>query len=147
MTEENMTDSTDSVKNMRDKIERQEKELKELRSAVKTNLFKEVGLPTDSGVGKMAFELYNGSNDTAELNTWLNENYGIGEAQLSNEQVAAQKISESDQKLQQVQNVSQSIAPPSIESTYREVVDNGTVKESIRAKLYMQDNLKNQTNN
>ena len=43
--------------------------------------------------------------------------------------------------------MSQSVAPPSIESTYREVVDNGTVKESIRAKLYMQDNLKNQTNN
>jgi len=57
------------------------------------------------------------------------------------------KISESDQKLQQVQNMSQSVAPPSIESTYREVVDNGSVKESIRAKLYMQDNLKNQTNN
>ena len=62
-------------KGLRDKL-KSEQENKE-QNVVKTSLFKDVGLDPNSGTGKMAFDLYDGKPDTAELGQWLKETYNI----------------------------------------------------------------------
>ena len=92
------TENNEGIKGLRDKLKSVEQENKELKSVVKTSLFKDVGLDPTSGTGKMAFDLYDGKPDTAELGAWLKETYDIDTEVQQNNEVAAAKIMESDQK-------------------------------------------------
>ena len=148
MTEE--VKDTDTVspekgeESFRDYTKRLEKENKELRSYAKTNLFKEVGLDPTQGTGKMAADLYNGKLDSTELSSWLSDNYGINADQNvnQNDYVAAEKIMESDQKSETIQQQSASIGEEDPLQILDEIVKNGSPAESIRAKMYMQDRMK-----
>lgn len=128
----------------RDYTKRLEKENKELRSYAKTNLFKEVGLDPTQGTGKMAADLYNGKLDSSELSSWLSENYGITADQNVNlnDSVAADKIFDADAKSQQIQQSSAPIGEEDPMQLLDEIVKNGSPQESIRAKMYMQERMK-----
>ena len=128
----------------RDYTKRLEKTNKELEGVAKKYLFKEVGLDPDKGTGKMAADLYSGKLNTEDLSTWLAENYGI-EANLvqeSNNDVAAEKIVESDARLETMQQQSVPVGEEDPMAILNTVVNEGTVEESIRAKLYMRDRVK-----
>ena len=148
MTEEvKDTDNVSTEKgeeSFRDYTKRLEKENKELRSYAKTNLFKEVGLDPTQGTGKMAADLYSGKLDSTELSSWLSDNYGINADQnvKQNDTVAAEKIMESDAKSQTIQQQSASIGEEDPMQILDEIVKNGSPSESIRAKMYMQDRMK-----
>ena len=116
----------------RDYTKRLEKENKELRSYAKTNLFKEVGLDPTQGTGKMAADLYNGKLDSTELSSWLSDNYGINADQNvnQNDYVAAEKIMESDQKSETIQQQSASIGEEDPLQILDEIVKNGSPAES-----------------
>ena len=128
----------------RDYTKRLEKENKELRGYAKTNLFKEVGLDPTQGTGKMAADLYNGKLDSSELSSWLSENYGITADQNVNlnDSVAADKIFDADAKSQQIQQSSAPIGEEDPMQLLDEIVKNGSPQESIRAKMYMQERMK-----
>ena len=138
-------ENNEGIKGLRDKLKSVEQENKELKNVVKTSMFKEVGLDPDSGTGKMAFDLYDGKPDTAELGQWLKDTYNIDTQVQQNNEVAAAKIAESDQKLQTIQQNSAPQQPTDWTQKMQEVIASGdtSVRDSLRAKLALQEELKN----
>ena len=108
-------------------------------------MFKDVGLDPNSGTGKMAFDLYDGKPDTSELGTWLKETYNIDTEVQQNNEVAAAKIAESDNKLETIQQNSSATQPEDWTQKMQEIISSDTtsVKDSLRAKLALQEELKN----
>jgi hypothetical protein len=139
-------ENNEGIKGLRDKLKSVEQENKELKNVVKTSMFKEVGLDPDSGTGKMAFDLYDGKPDTAELGQWLKDTYNIDTQVQQNNEVAAAKIAESDQKLQTIQQNSAPQQPADWTQKMQEVIASGdtSVRDSLRAKLALQEELKKQ---
>ena len=140
------TENNEGIKGLRDKLKSVEAENKELKNVVKTSLFKDVGLDPTSGTGKMAYDLYDGKPDTAELGAWLKETYNIDTEVQQNNEVAAAKIAESDEKLTQIQQNSVSTQPEDWTQKMQEIISSDTtsVKDSLRAKLALQEELKRQ---
>jgi hypothetical protein len=143
MTEENIEQSSEGIKNLREKVKALETENKELKGVVKTSLFKDVGLDPNSGTGKMAFDLYDGKPDTAELGNWLKENYNIDTTVQQNNDLAAQKIAESDAKLTNLQQQSVATQPTGTEDVYNKIMSEGSVQDRIRAKVALQQQQEN----
>lgn len=143
MTEENMEHGSEGIKNLREKLKALETENKELKGVVKTSLFKDVGLDPTSGTGKMAFDLYDGKPDTSELGNWLKENYNIDTTVQQNNDLAAQKIAESDAKLTNLQQQSVASKPAGIEDVYNKIMSEGSVQDRIRAKVALQQQQQN----
>ena len=139
------TENNEGIKGLRDKLKSVEQENKELKNVVKTSMFKEVGLDPNSGTGKMAFDLYDGKPDTAELGAWLKDTYNIDTQVQQNNEVAAAKIAESDEKLQTIQQNSVAQQPTDWTQKLQDVISSDTtsVKDSLRAKLALQEELKN----
>lgn len=138
-------ENSEGIKGLRDKLKSVEQENKELKNVVKTSMFKEVGLDPNSGTGKMAFDLYDGKPDTAELGQWLKETYNIDTQVQQNNEVAAAKIAESDQKLSTIQQNSAPQQPADWTQKMQDVIASGdtSVRDSLRAKLALQEELKN----
>lgn len=143
MTEENIEQSSEGIKNLREKVKALETENKELKGVVKTSLFKDVGLDPNSGTGKMAFDLYDGKPDTAELGNWLKETYNIDTTVQTNNDLAAQKIAESDAKLTNLQQQSVATQPTGTEDVYNKIMSEGSVQDRIRAKIALQQQQEN----
>jgi hypothetical protein len=141
MTEQ--INDSEGIKSLRDKLNAVEKENKELKGVVKTSLFKDVGLDPTSGTGKMAFDLYDGKPDTSELGTWLKETYNIDTTVQENNDLAAQKIADSDSKMEAI--TMQSIASQSAntQDVYNKVMAEGSVQDRIRAKVALQQQQEN----
>ena len=59
-----------------------------------------------------------------------------------NDYVAAEKIMESDQKSETIQQQAASVGEEDPLQILDEIVKNGSPAESIRAKMYMQDRMK-----
>ena len=138
MTEEHIEQSSEGIKNLREKLKALETENKELKGVVKTSLFKDVGLDPTSGTGKMAFDLYDGKPDTSELGNWLKENYNIDTTVQQNNDLAAQKIAESDAKLTNLQQQSVASKPAGVQDVYNKIMSEGSVQDRIRAKVALQ---------
>jgi len=139
------TENNEGIKGLRDKLKSVEQENKELKNVVKTSMFKEVGLDPNSGTGKMAFDLYDGKPDTAELGQWLKDTYNIDTQVQQNNEVAAAKIAESDEKLQTIQQNSVAQQPTDWTQKMQDVISSNetSVRDSLRAKLALQEELKN----
>ena len=137
-------ENNEGIKGLRDKLKSVEQENKELKNVVKTSLFKDVGLDPNSGTGKMAFDLYDGKPDSAELGQWLKDTYNIDTEVQQNNEVAAAKIAESDEKLTQIQQNSVSTQPEDWTQKMQEIISSDTtsVTDSLRAKLALQEELK-----
>ena len=146
MTDETMEsmETNEGIKGLRDKLKSVEQENKELKNVVKTSLFKDVGLDPNSGTGKMAFDLYDGKPDTGELGTWLKETYNIDTEVQQNNEVAAAKIADSDSKLETIQQNSMATQPEDWTQKMQDIISSDTtsVKDSLRAKLALQEKLK-----
>lgn len=138
MTEEHIEQGSEGIKNLREKLKALETENKELKGVVKTSLFKDVGLDPTSGTGKMAFDLYDGKPDTSELGNWLKENYNIDTTVQQNNDLAAQKIAESDAKLTNLQQQSVASKPAGVQDVYNKIMSEGSVQDRIRAKVALQ---------
>ena len=110
---------------------------------MKTSLFKDVGLDPTIGTGKMAFDLYDGKPDTSELGSWLKETYDIDTTVQQNNEVAAEKIAESDVKMTTINQNSVAAQPVDLQEQLQQVIAEGSVKDSIRAKLLLQEEEKN----
>ena len=136
-------ESNEGIKGLRDKLKSVEQENKELKSVVKTSLFKDVGLDPTIGTGKMAFDLYDGKPDTSELGSWLKETYDIDTTVQQNNEVAAEKIAESDVKMTTINQNSVAAQPVDLQEQLQQVIAEGSVKDSIRAKLLLQEEAKN----
>ena len=132
-------ESNEGIKGLRDKLKSVEQENKELKSVVKTSLFKDVGLDPTIGTGKMAFDLYDGKPDTSELGSWLKETYDIDTTVQQNNEVAAEKIAESDVKMTTINQNSVAAQPVDLQEQLQQVIAEGSVKDSIRAKLLLQE--------
>ena len=140
---EEIMDSNEGIKGLREKLKSVEQENKELKSVVKTSLFKDVGLDPTAGTGKMAFDLYDGKPDTNELGSWLKDTYDIDTTIQQNDQVAADKIAESDVKMTTINQSSIAAQPVDISEQLQNVIREGSAKDSIRAKLLLQEQEKN----
>ena len=136
-------ESNEGIKGLRDKLKSVEQENKELKSVVKTSLFKDVGLDPTIGTGKMAIDLYDGKPDTSELGSWLKETYDIDTTVQQNNEVAAEKIAESDVKMTTINQNSVAAQPVDLQEQLQQVIAEGSVKDSIRAKLLLQEEEKN----
>tara|TARA_R100001463_G_scaffold15766_1_gene40985 strand:+ start:493 stop:969 length:477 start_codon:yes stop_codon:yes gene_type:complete len=139
-------DTNEGIKGLRDKLKSVEQENKELKNVVKTSMFKDVGLDPDSGTGKMAFDLYDGKPDTSELGQWLKDTYNIDTQVQQNNEVAAAKIAESDSKLEQIQQNSSAQQPTDWTQKMQDVIGSPetSVRDSLRAKIALQEQQKNQ---
>jgi len=140
---EEIMEGNEGIKGLRDKLKSVEQENKELKSVVKTSLFKDVGLDPTVGTGKMAFDLYDGKPDTSELGSWLKETYDIDTTVQQNNEVAAEKIAESDVKMTTINQNSVAAQPVDLQEQLQQVIAEGSVKDSIRAKLLLQEEEKN----
>jgi hypothetical protein len=140
---EEIMEGNEGIKGLREKLKSVEQENKELKSVVKTSLFKDVGLDPTVGTGKMAFDLYDGKPDTSELGSWLKETYNIDTEIQQNDEVAAEKIAESDVKMTAINQNSVATQPVDLQEQLQQVIAEGSVKDSIRAKLLLQEEAKN----
>jgi len=139
---EEIMEGNEGIKGLREKLKSVEQENKELKSVVKTSLFKDVGLDPTVGTGKMAFDLYDGKPDTSELGSWLKETYNIDTEIQQNDEVAAEKIAESDVKMTAINQNSVATQPVDLQEQLQQVIAEGSVKDSIRAKLLLQEEAK-----
>ena len=139
-------ENNEGIKGLREKLKSVEQENKELKNVVKTSLFKDVGLDPNSGTGKMAYDLYDGKPNTGELGQWLKDTYNIDTEVQQNNEVAAAKIAESDNKLQQIQQNSSAAQPEDWTQKMQDIIASSetSVKDSLRAKLALQEELKKQ---
>jgi len=139
-------DTNEGIKGLRDKLKSVEQENKELKNVVKTSMFKDVGLDPNSGTGKMAFDLYDGKPNTSELGQWLKDTYNIDTQVQQNNEVAAAKIAESDNKLEQIQQNSSAQQPADWTQKMQDVIGSPetSVRDSLRAKIALQEQQKNQ---
>jgi|TARA_B100001094_G_scaffold41978_2_gene36687 hypothetical protein len=139
-------DTNEGIKGLRDKLKSVEQENKELKNVVKTSMFKDVGLDPNSGTGKMAFDLYDGKPNTSELGQWLKDTYNIDTQVQQNNEVAAAKIAESDSKLEQIQQNSSAQQPADWTQKMQDVIGSPetSVRDSLRAKIALQEQQKNQ---
>ena len=136
MVSEDMEDNT-VIAELRSQIKTLKNENKSLKPLVQEQVFNDVGLDINSGFGKAVSKLYTGPLETESLQSFINEEFGETEVQApvpeSSEPVA--QTNQGQQRVSQVMSKAGSVGPTDITDALNTIVQNGTVKDSIVAKL------------
>jgi len=149
MTEENNSQTNTGDKNWKE-IREQNEFLKgkvaEYEAKERTQVFKLAGLDPTKGVGKAVEKLYEGEMNVESIQKYASEEFGVefGQQDGLQQDVGLQQQVEASQD--RLNNIQQN----SVVDNYNtdavaqldEIVNKGTVKQSIAAKLYAQEEAK-----
>tara|TARA_R100000808_G_C2154177_1_gene164967 strand:- start:299 stop:763 length:465 start_codon:yes stop_codon:yes gene_type:complete len=153
MTSEEMNVSEDMEDNtviaeLRSQIKTLKSENKTLKPVAQQQVFKDVGLDINSGFGKAVSKLYTGPLETEALQSFIDEEFGEVEVQAPVPEASepVSQMNQGQQRVSQVMSKAGSAGPTDISDAFNEVVQNGTVKDTIAARLSMIDSVAKEQN-
>ena len=141
------------VKQMRETIDRKDETIKKLETELASfkekeidNVFKEIGLSTDKGFGKALKQVYDGPVDTESIAQFAKDEYGWESSGLAQEVtqpvVEPQVQDDARSRVAALDANSSSDVPMSVNDELVAALQSASVKDSLRAKLTIMDNEK-----
>ena len=143
------------VKQMRETIDRKDDAIKKLEAELASykdkeidNVFGNLGLSTDKGFGKALKQVYDGPVDTESISQFAKDEYGwqpTGEVQEVT-QPEAEPVVQDDarSRVAALDANSSSDVPINVNDELVKALQSASVKDSLRAKLTIMDNEKEQ---
>ena len=143
------------VKQMRETIDRKDESIKKLEAELASykekeidSVFGQLGLSTDKGFGKALKQVYDGPVNADAISQFAKDEYGFEPATEVKEepQPEQQQVVQDDarSRVAALDANSQSDVPLGVEEQLEQIIAKGSTKDSIRARLYAQEALKEQ---
>jgi hypothetical protein len=155
MTEENNSQTNTGDKNWKEIREQNELlkgKIAEYEAKERTQIFQLAGLDTTKGVGKAVDMMFEGELSVDNIKQYATEEFGVefGQQDGLQQNVEQQENIKLQQQVEESQNRLNNIQQNSVVDNYNtdavaqldEIVNKGTVKQSIAAKLYAQEEAK-----
>jgi len=140
-----ITEDIDTESSVIKELRQQIKDLKTENSAykpfVQDKVFKEAGVDVNTPFGKAVSKLYSGPLESGALRDFVAQEFGEAPAQPQTEQV--NEVVQAQQNINKVMSRSGSTQPVDAMDAFNEVIASGNTHDSIRAKLYMMEQEKN----
>ena len=145
--------SEHGVKQMRETIDRKDDAIKKLEAELASykdkeidNVFGNLGLSTDKGFGKALKQVYDGPVDTESISQFAKDEYGwepTGQVQeVTQPEPAPQVQDDARSRVAALDANSNSDVPMNINDELVAALKGASVKDSLRAKLAIMDNEK-----
>lgn len=148
MTEEQInTESTDdnAIAQLRDEYKRLKAENKAYKQNVMNSALQSIGLEADKGIGKAVTKLYDGEMNSESIAQFVQEEFGEGVANVTNEPVqeptVADNVVQAQSRVEQLNKVGVDNKPLDTMSEFKQFVNSSetSTKQSIAAKLAMME--------
>ena len=134
------------VKQMRETIDRKDETIKKLEAELASfkdkeinNVFGKLGLSTDKGFGKALKQVYNGPVDLESISQFAKDEYGFEPTGQVEEitQPAPEPVVQDDARARVAALDANSVSevPRNVDEQLANIMKNGTVKQSMAAKL------------
>ncbi len=142
------------VKQMRETIDRKDDTIKKLEAELASykdkeidNVFGKLGLSTDKGFGKALKQVYDGPIDTESIAQFAKDEYGYestGQVQEVTQPVVEPIVQDDARsRVAALDANSSSDVPLDVNEQLAQVLKGASVKDSLRAKLNIMDDVKN----
>ena len=135
-----------SPKGLREQLKKETARRKEAESQLVGLTLSELGLDPSQGLGKAVTQLYDGKVETESIKEFVAKefNYGVQEAEMSEVPVddkatKSEQVNMSEARVQQLDKVASHVETSTLENQMQEILQNGSVKETIAAKLSVID--------
>lgn len=142
------------VKQMRETIDRKDETIKKLEAELASfkdkeinNVFGKLGLSTDKGFGKALKQVYDGPVDLESISQFAKDEYGFEPTGQVEEitQPAPEPVVQDDARARVAALDANSVSevPRNVDEQLANIMKNGTVKQSMAAKLGLMEQQKN----
>lgn len=142
------------VKQLRETFERKDEQLKKLEAELASfkdkelnNVFGKLGLQTENGFGKALKQVYNGPVDIESISQFAKDEYGYEPKTQVQEQAQPkpEQIVQDDARSRVAALDANSVSdvPAGVDEQLAYILKNGSVKDSLTAKLNLMENQKN----
>jgi len=148
MTEEQInTESNDdnAIAQLRDEYKRLKAENKTYKQNVMNSALQSIGLDADKGIGKAVTKLYDGEMNSESIAQFVQEEFGEGVANVTNEPVqeptVADNVVQAQSRVEQLNKVGVDNKPLDTMAEFKQFVNSSetSTKQSIAAKLAMME--------
>ena len=142
MTEEfNNSDTGDkNWKEMREKLSIYEAKIAEYESKERQEVFNKAGLDTTKGIGKAVEMMYEGDLSVEGIREYASQEFGV---EFGNQDRLQNNVEQSQERLNNIQrNSVVDTYNTDVFSQVRDIEKNGTVRQSLAAKLSVLDEAK-----
>jgi hypothetical protein len=148
MTEEQInTESNDdnAIAQLRDEYKRLKAENKAYKQNVMNSALQSIGLDADKGIGKAVTKLYDGEMNSESIAQFVQEEFGEGVANVTNEPVqeptVADNVVQAQSRVEQLNKVGVDNKPLDTMAEFKQFVNSSetSTKQSIAAKLAMME--------
>ena len=148
MTEEqiNVESSDDNaIAQLRDEYKRLKAENKTYKQNVMNSALQSIGLDADKGIGKAVTKLYDGEMNSESIAQFVQEEFGEGVANVTNEPVqeptVADNVVQAQSRVEQLNKVGVDNTPLDTMAEFKQFVNSSetSTKQSIAAKLAMME--------
>jgi len=141
MTEEMNSDTGDkNWKEMREKLSFYEDKIAQYESKERQEVFNKAGLDTTKGIGKAVEMMYEGDLTVEGIQDYASQEFGV---EFGNQDRLQNNVEQSQERLNNIQrNSVVDLYNTDVVSQVREVEKNGTVRQSLAAKLSVLDEAK-----
>jgi len=142
MTEEfNNSDTGDkNWKEMREKLSFYEDKIAQYESKERQEVFNKAGLDTTKGIGKAVEMMYEGDLTVEGIQGYASQEFGV---EFGNQDRLQNNVEQSQERLNNIQrNSVVDLYNTDVVSQVREIEKNGTVRQSLAAKLSVLDEAK-----
>jgi hypothetical protein len=148
MTEEqiNIESSDDNaIAQLRDEYKRLKAENKAYKQNVMNSALQSIGLDADKGIGKAVTKLYDGEMNSESIAQFVQEEFGEGVANVTNEPVQeptiADNVVQAQSRVEQLNKVGVDNKPLDTMAEFKQFVNSSetSTKQSIAAKLAMME--------
>jgi len=148
MTEEQInTESNDdnAIAELRDEYKRLKAENKAYKQNVMNSALQSIGLEADKGIGKAVTKLYDGEMNSESIAQFVQEEFGEGVANVTNEPVqeptVADNVVQAQSRVEQLNKVGVDNKPLDTMAEFKQFVNSSetSTKQSIAAKLAMME--------
>lgn len=142
MTEEfNNSDTGDrNWKEMREKLSIYEAKIAEYEGKERQEVFNKAGLDTTKGIGKAVEMMYEGDLTVEGIREYASQEFGV---EFGNQDRLQNNVEQSQERLNNIQrNSVVDLYNTDVVSQVREIEKNGTVRQSLAAKLSVLDEAK-----
>ena len=145
--------SEHGVKQMRETIDRKDETIKKLEAELASfkdkeinNVFGKLGLSTDKGFGKALKQVYDGPVDLESISQFAKDEYGFEPTGQVEEitQPAPEPVVQDDARARVAALDANSVSevPQNVDEQLANIMKNGTVKQSMAAKLGLMEQQK-----
>ena len=147
MAEEYYDQEVETPKGLREQLKKEQARRKEAESQLVGLTLSELGLNANEGLGKAVTKLYDGPVDKDSIKNFVAEEFNYVANQSVSEQPVepvankTEQIVASEQRVQQLGTVSNPNESQDIMEQLNDVITKGSVKDAIRAKVSLIDQI------